>query len=106
VTNNRISVDVYVFETLMRDLVGHDHSCSSFLVYVFIWTKTRGSERHRVSLSYQALAEATGLSKSATQGAIRRLVRRQLLAVEKEGPTATPRYSILRPWKRFAKFLN
>ena len=68
---------------------------SSFLVYILIWGKSKGRERNRVALSYQALAEATGLSKSATQGAIRRLVRRQLLAVKKAGPTATPEYSIL-----------
>ena len=67
--------------------------------------RTGGRERNRVALSYQALAEATGLSKSAAQGAIRRLLRRQLLAVRKDGPTATPEYSILRPWKRLEKFL-
>ncbi|MGA7415024.1 MAG: hypothetical protein WBW33_31430 [Bryobacteraceae bacterium] len=103
---NKVGVDEYVFNTLMRDLVGHDHSASSFLVYVLIWGRSKGRERNRVALSYQALAEATGLSKSGTQGAIRRLVRRQLLAVRKAGPTATPEYSILRPWKRWAKLLT
>jgi DNA-binding MarR family transcriptional regulator len=105
VTNSKISFDTYVFDTLMRDLVGHDHSPSSFLVYVYIWMKASGRERNRVTLSYQALAEATGLSKSATQIAIRRLLRRQLLTAKKDGPTATPQYSLLRPWKRLAKLL-
>jgi hypothetical protein len=105
VMENKVAVDEYVFNTLMRDLVGHDHSASSFLVYVLIWSKSKGRERIRVALSYQALAEGTGLSKSATQGAIRRLVRRQLLAVRKAGPTAIPQYSILRPWKRWAKHM-
>jgi hypothetical protein len=103
---NKISVDQYVVDTLMRDLVGHDHSPSSFLVYLFVWMKAKGRERNRVALSYQALAESTGLSKSAAQEAVRRLVRRQLLTVKKEGPTATPQYSILRPWKRLAKFAS
>jgi len=102
----KIAIDEYVLNTLMRDLVGHDHSASSFLVYILVWGKSRGRERNRVALSYQTLAEATGLSKSATQSAIRHLVRRQLLAVRKEGPTSTPEYSILRPWKRWAKLLT
>jgi len=103
---SKVAVDEYVFDTLMRDLVGHDHSASSFLVYVLIWGRAKGGERNRVAMSYQALAGATGLSKSATQSAVRHLVRRQLLAVKKEGPTATPQYSILRPWKRWAKLLT
>jgi hypothetical protein len=103
---NKVAVDEYIFSSLMRDLVGHDHSASSFLVYVLIWGKSKGRERNRVALSYQALAEATGLSKSATQGAVRRLVRRQLLAVKRAGPTAIPEYSILRPWRRWDKLLT
>ncbi len=102
---SKISFDTYVVDTLLRDLVGHDHSPSSFLVYVYIWMRAGGRERNRVTLSYQALAEATGLSKSATQIAIRRLVKRQLLTAKRDGPTATTQYAVLRPWKRLSKLL-
>jgi len=53
-----------------------------------------------VSLSHQQLAEGTGLSKSAVQGAVRLLKRRQLLSAALKNPTATPVYRVERPWAR------
>lgn len=81
----------------MRDLVAHDHSPSGFLVYLHL---LGASTRLCARASYQAIAEATGLSKSAVQGAVRGLVDRQLLQVTKDSPTATPEYRVMRPWRK------
>ena len=61
--------DRYVLETLMPDLVLHDHQPSAFLVYLQL--SYRGGRRSRVRVSHQQMADLTGLSKSAVQGAIR-----------------------------------
>jgi hypothetical protein len=53
-----------------------------------------------VSLSHQLLAEGTGLSKSAVQGAVRLLKRRKLLSAALKNPTATPVYRVERRWAR------
>jgi hypothetical protein len=36
------AVDHYVVDVLLRDLVGHDRSPAAFLVYLFLWRRTRG----------------------------------------------------------------
>jgi len=46
------------------------------------------------------MAENTGLSKSAVQIAIGGLVKRELVRVKKDSPTATPEYRVRRPWRR------
>jgi hypothetical protein len=95
-----VRVDRYVLETLMADLVGHDRSASSFLVYLALWSATGGRRKARARRSHRQIAEETGLSKSAAQAGVRRLLRRKLLAVSRASMTATPEYSILRPWQR------
>jgi hypothetical protein len=97
---SEIPVDRYVLETLMPDLVGHDRHASAFLVYLALWLRAGGSSTHLVSVSLRELAEGTGLSKRAVQGAIARLARRRLVAVERASITAVPTYSLLRPWAR------
>jgi hypothetical protein len=96
----QIVLDEYILTVLMRDLVGHDHSPSGFLVYLHLLGETKRLRISRVRASYQTIAEATGLSKSAAQVAVRGLVDRQLLSVNKDSPTATPEYRVLRPWRR------
>ena len=93
-----ISLDDYVLDVLLRDLVGHDRRPACFLVYVWLAAEQqrRGGE---VQVSYQALAETVGISKSSAQGAVRWLVRRKLLGAAKQNATATPRYSVLTPWR-------
>lgn len=91
-------IDDYVFDVLMRDLVGHDHSPSAFLVYLHLWSQTIGRRARSARLSHQMVASATGLSKSAVQAGMRRLLRRRLVSVERESRTATPEYRVLRPW--------
>jgi len=90
-------LDDYVVDVLMRDLVGHDHQPTSFLIYLwFSFEATR--RRQRVSASYQTIADSVGVSRSTAQASVRWLLRRRLIEVEKNSPTAIPAYSVLRPW--------
>ena len=93
-----VRIDPYVLEVLMRDLVGHDRSASAFLVYLALWHRTHGAGLRTSRVSLQQLADSTGLSKSAVQGALRRLARRRLIRSAHDSPTAVPEYSVLRPW--------
>jgi hypothetical protein len=93
-------LDVYIFESLMRDLVGHDRRPSSFLLFVHLYYRTLGSGRRSCRASYQELSEDTGLSRSAVQAAARALARRRLVSISNDYPTAVPEYRVLRPWYR------
>jgi hypothetical protein len=95
-------LDDYVTDVLMRDLVGHDRRPVSFLVYLWLTAEER-RRNSVVQISYQELAESIGVSKSSAQSAVRWLIRRKLLAASKENATATPRYTVLRPWKDTAR---
>ena len=94
-----ITLDNYVISTLMRDLIGHDHKPAAFAVYLWL-----AAEQQRiggsVSISYAALSEETGLSRSATQAAIAWLKSRGLIASKHVSVTATPEYTTLKPWQR------
>jgi hypothetical protein len=93
------SIDDYVTDVLMRDLVGHDKRPVSFLVY--LWLAAEQQRRSSVvQISYQELAESIGVSKSAAQAAVAWLAQRKLILVAKSTATATPRYKVLSPWKR------
>jgi hypothetical protein len=94
-----ISIDDYVLDSLMRDLVGHDKKPSAFLVYLYLWRRSTGEGRASVHQSHQQLADATGLSKSSVQAAIGHLGRRRLLSTRRASPTTTPEYAVLRPWR-------
>ena len=96
---NQFRIDAYVLETLMPDLVLHDRQPSAFLVYLQLWYRSRSASA-RVGLSHQNMADATGLSKSAVQAAIRTLTRRRLIRAMRESSTAIPQYVVLRPWRR------
>lgn len=95
-----IRLDRYVLDSLMADLVGHDRSPSSFLVYLALWARTGARRGARTRFSHRQLAEEAGLSKSSVQAAIRNLARRRLITVERASATAVPEYSVLRPWSR------
>jgi DNA-binding MarR family transcriptional regulator len=95
-----VLIDDYVLDVLMRDLVGHDHSPSSFVVYLFLWRATAGTRPRQARISHSRIADETGLSKSAVQAALRRLNRRRLVRSERETPTSTPVHYLLRPWVR------
>lgn len=94
-----ISLDDYVIDILMRDLVAHDRRPVSFLAYLWL-TREQQRRAQAVQVSYRELAESIGVSKSSAQAAIGWLVRRKLLAATKANSTAIPRYTVLRPWDR------
>lgn len=100
--SGRVSLDSYVLDTLMPDLVGHDRTPAAFVVYLFFWKESRRAPRGRVRVSHAGVGEETGLSKSTVQSAVRLLKRRQLLRSSQASRTATPVYEVLRPWKRRA----
>ncbi len=95
-----VPIDPYLTDVLMRDLVGHDRAPSAYLVYLWLWRMSRGEGRERIGASLQMLATQTGLSKSAVQGAVRHLKRRQLVTAARAGPTTAPIYRVLEPWRR------
>ena len=94
----KIKLDGYILDTLLRDLTGHDRKPAAFLVY--LWLAGEQS-RHKapITISYQELAENTGLSRSSTQASVRWLLRRKLLIVAKANATAVPCYSVQFPWR-------
>jgi len=93
-----VSFDNYVIDVLLRDLVGHDRKPTSFLVY--LWLDAEQTRRDGpVQVSYVELAESVGVSKSSAQVAVSWLLRRKLLAVSKGSVTATPSYTVQRPWR-------
>ncbi len=94
-----ITLDDYVVDVLMRDLVGHDRRPVCFLVYVWLAAES-GRRAGEVEISYRELAECIGVSKSSVQGAVGWLVRRKLLGVSRANVTATPCYLVLRPWRK------
>lgn len=95
-----IEFDEYVLDVLLPDLVGHDRSGPAFLVYVVLWTALfRSGERH-TKASLRQLSEATGLSKSAVQAALKVLKRRNLVSVRQSSRTAIPEYGLIRHWLR------
>ena len=98
-----MTLDDYVVDILMRDLVGHDKSPSAYLIYLHIWMQTRGQGVESAPLSHQRMSESTGLSKSAVQSAVRLLKRRRLIRAQKPTVTSTPEYSVQRPWDRRGK---
>jgi len=103
-----LTLDDYVVDVLMRDLVGHDRRPVAFLVYLWLAAEQgRQEERReeprrgddRVQVSYQLMAESIGVSKSSVQAAVSWLARRKLIAVSKQNATATPRYNVMTPWR-------
>jgi hypothetical protein len=97
-----VSFDDYVVGVLMRDLIGHDRRPVCFLTY--IWLAAEQQNRNgAVEISYRELAECIGVSKSSVQAAVSWLIRRKLLAAAKDNLTATPRYTVLSPWRDAAR---
>ena len=93
------SFDAYVIDVLMPDLVGHDRSPATFVVYLFLLRHAIKARRDSVSISLQTIATKTGLSKSSVQLAIRHLARRRLLD-NSAATISNPVRRVLRPWVR------
>jgi hypothetical protein len=98
-------LDDYITDVLMRDLVGHDRKPVSFLVYLWLAAEQARTKRE-IRSSYQQVAESVGISKSSAQAAIRWLLRRKLLSVQKETATATPVYTVRTPWRDTARHVK
>ena len=96
-----MELDAYVVDTLMPDLVGHDHQPSAFLVYLYLWRRTHAAGADEVATSLREIAEGTGVSRRAVQDAVARLAQRELIGVERASITAVPRYRVHRPWTRW-----
>src|SRR5918998_6534152 len=94
-----IPVDDYVFDVLMRDIVGHDQKPAAYLVYLYLYGQAARARWRPVPASLRMLAEATGLSKSAVQTALELLRRRQLIETTRTHSTATPQHRVLRHWR-------
>src|SRR5215216_4510004 len=92
-----VAVDAYVFDTLMRDLIGHDRATSAFVVYLHLWRRTIGASEASVQTSLRDIAEATGLSKRGVQDALTVLSRRQLVGIARRSVTDVPVYTVRRP---------
>jgi len=95
----RIAVDYYILDTLLRDLTGHDRKPAAFLVYLWL-TGEQSRRKAPVAISYIELAQNTGLSRSSAQASIRWLLRRKLLSVTKANATAVPVYTVQFPWRK------
>lgn len=94
----QLVVDRYVVDVLLQDLVGHDQQPSAFVVYLFLETRAQGTPSS-IRISIRALAERTGLSKSAVQTALATLLRRDLIRRRFQADDLTPTYEIRRHWR-------
>lgn len=95
----RWTLDTYVTDVLLPDLVGHDRRPGAFLVYLFLLRHTRPEPR-ALAMSLQTIATKTGLSKSCVQQALRHLMRRGLLDPALKPTVTAPLRRVMRPWVR------
>jgi hypothetical protein len=96
----RLTIDAYVVDVLMPDLVGHDRRPATFVVYLFLLRLAAKARRDTISVSLQTIATKTGLSKSSVQTALRHLRRRKLLDPTVTATVVAPARRIMRPWVR------
>ena len=96
----RLRLDPYITDVLMRDLIAHDRAPSAFIVYLWLWRRTHAQAKKSMGASLGDIARATGLSKSSVQNAVRKLTRRKLLTAFRAGPTLAPIYTVHETWKR------
>jgi DNA-binding MarR family transcriptional regulator len=100
VAMRRLSIDAYVLDTLLPDLVGHDRKPAAFLVYLYLLGASERSNRASLAISLQEIAVRTGLAKSTVQGAIRHLKRRGLIDAKTVATTSQPIRRIMKPWTK------
>jgi CRP-like cAMP-binding protein len=96
-----VTLDPYLLDCLLPDLVGHDRRLASFIVYLFLYRQASQQPDWSVRISHQCIASATGLSRSTVQSALAHLQNRQLIVSSRAHPTAVPRHRVLRPWLRW-----
>lgn len=98
----QVLVDGYILDSLLPDLVGHDRRPAALVVYLALYRRAARAN-WSVRLSHQAIADATGLSRSAVQTALAHLQRRQLVSTTRATPTSVPLHKVQRPWLRLAR---
>lgn len=96
---SRVVLDRYLVESLMPDLVGHDKQPAAFIVYLQLYSRALGARGGKVAASYTSIAADTGLSRSGVQAAVKWLRRRRLVDQQRAHPTATPVYTVHKPWR-------
>jgi CRP-like cAMP-binding protein len=96
----QITVEAYLVDCLLPDLVGHDRRLGSFIVYLYLYRHASQQANWSVRLSHQAIASATGLSRSTVQNALAHLQDRHLIVTSRTHATAVPLHRVLRPWLR------
>jgi hypothetical protein len=94
----RVPLDLYVIDALMPDLVGHDRRASAFLLFLYLWRRTRGGVKPAV-VSYRMMADGTGLSKRSAQVALAWLERRRLVERARASPTAATSIKLRCDWR-------
>lgn len=102
-TTSSVSVDRYIVDSLMPDLVGHDRRPSAFLLYLTLWSRTIALGHHEVRIALVDLAEATGLSKRTVQAAIVWLEYRRLVSVTRDSSTDVGTFSVKTTWGQRAR---
>jgi len=95
---DRLAVDGYVIDALMPDLVGHDRRASAFIVYLYLWRRTRGGAQTAV-VSHGAMADGTGLAKRSVQTAFQHLLRRGLIKTKRSTSTSAPVVTLFCEWR-------
>ena len=98
-----MTLDPWILDGLLPDLVGHDRRPAAFIVYLFLFRHAARDANWTVRMSHQTIAAATGLSRSTVQSSLTHLHRRQLLQTTRAHPTAVPRHRVQRPWKRLER---
>ena len=99
-----VSIDDYVLDVLMRDLIGHDQQPAAYLVYLYLYGQATRTKWKPVVASVRTLADATGLPKSAIQTALATLHRRELIVTRRDHATATSRHRVLRHWRTRSRY--
>jgi CRP-like cAMP-binding protein len=102
----QITLDAYLLDCLLPDLVGHDRRLSAFIIYLYLYRQGCEQGNWSVRISHQSIASATGLSRSAVQSALAHLQNRQLVATTRAHSTAVPLHRVLRPWLRLSRQRN
>jgi hypothetical protein len=94
--SSTVTLDRYIVDVLMRDLIGHDGRTSAYVVYLYLATRSQRA----IALSHAEVARATGLSKRGVQLGIAWLKRRGLIDAQRDTPTAVPVYRVRKTWRR------
>src|SRR5207237_5002912 len=59
----QITLDPYLLDCLLPDLVGHDRRLSSFIIYLYLYRQASQQANWSVRMSHQSIATGTGLPK-------------------------------------------